>query len=319
MHYVGLLAIFVALYFVCAELERACSAIAHRYRIPESIAGATLLAVSSSSPEFFTAFLGAVFFGSFEIGLMAILWSAIFNITVIPGLSAVVAPGPLKVYPTVLLRDSVAYLAVALLLIALMGDGMLTRNDALVLLGAYFLYVYVLFLMLGAGEEVEPLVLPNWRVAAGLLGGIAAVGVLCHYMVEFGLAIAASWAIPVGLISALVFAPGTSVPDLLLSLIAARKGAGSASISNAFGSNSFDLTVCLAAPILVVGDVSFEFSGRALYSVWMLIGTVVLSMLFVRTGYELTRREGWVLLALFVVLAAAICVLPESAGHLQAE
>ena len=93
----GLLAIFVAMYFVCQELERACGAIAFRFKIPESVSGATLLAVSSSSPEFFTSLLGAVRFGVFEVGLMAILWSAIFNITVIPGVSAVFSKEPLRV------------------------------------------------------------------------------------------------------------------------------------------------------------------------------------------------------------------------------
>ena len=46
------------MYFVCGELERVCGALAYRFGIPESVAGATLLAVSSSSPEFFTAMVG---------------------------------------------------------------------------------------------------------------------------------------------------------------------------------------------------------------------------------------------------------------------
>ncbi|MEO1272775.1 MAG: sodium:calcium antiporter, partial [Myxococcota bacterium] len=305
-----LILIFVGMYFVCVELERACADTAFRFGIPESIAGATLLAVASSAPEFFTSFLGAVIHGVFDVGLIAILWSAIFNVTVLPGASALVSPKPLKVVPTVIKRDCVAYAATALLLLGLIEDGTLSQIDALILLGGYGLYVYVLFLMIGSKEgedteegDEEDHSQPLWRTIAGLVVGIAAIGVLCHFMIEVGGDLAESFGISFLLVSALVFAPGTSLPDLLLSTISARKGAGSASISNAFGSNSFDLTVCLAAPVLVVGDIQVQTGGTITWSVWMLLGTVALTMFVVRTGYELTKLEGAILVGTFVVLA----------------
>ena len=305
--------IFVGMYFTCVELERACADTAYRFKIPESIAGATLLAVASSAPEFFTSFLGAVIHNVFEVGLIAILWSAIFNVTILPGASALLSPYPLKVVPTVIKRDCVAYAATTLLLLGLVGDGVLSRTDALLLLGGYALYVYVLFLMIGSeegdGEEDEEHGQPLWRTALGLLGGVAIIGVLCHFMIEVGGDMAESWGISFLLVSALIFAPGTSLPDLLLSAISARKGAGSASVSNAFGSNSFDLSVCLAAPVLIVGDVPIEIGGAVTWSIWMLLGTVALTMILVRTGYELTKKEGALLVVTFVALAITLVVL----------
>lgn len=313
LYVAGLLAVFVVMYFVCVELEKACGAIAFRLGIPESVAGATLLAIASSAPEFFTAFIGAWVFGHFEIGLMAILWSAIFNITVIPGLSTLISREPLRVVRVVVSRDCVAYLAIALLLLGLLEDGRLTRTDALILLGAYFLYIYVLYLMFNTDEKSQEVILPTWRVIAGFVLGIGAIGGLCHAMVWLGSELALGWGISVVLVSALVFAPGTSLPDLFLSALAARRGSGSACISNVYGSNSFDLTVCLAAPILVVGDIEVEFTGRVLWSVWMLLGTLVLSMLMLRYDYKLSKRAGGALLGLFVLCAIAIIVLPEAA------
>lgn len=310
----GLLAIFVVMFFVCQELERACGAIAHRLKIPESVSGATLLAISSSSPEFFTAFIGAVIFGEFEIGLMAIIWSAIFNITVIPGVCAVASKKPLDVVRIVVSRDCVAYLAITLLLLGLLDDGKLTRLDALILLGAYTLYVYVLYLMVGTYEngESESIVMPIWRMIGSLLLGMAVIGGLCHGMIWLGEELAHGWEIDIILFSALVFAPGTSIPDLLLSVFSARRGAGSAAISNAYGSNSFDLTVCLAVPILVVGEITVPLSGRVLWSIWMLLGTLILSIMLLRSGYNLNRREGGALLVLFVILAAIIIGVPPA-------
>ncbi|MEL6180332.1 MAG: hypothetical protein AAFS10_15325, partial [Myxococcota bacterium] len=180
----------------------------------------------------------------------------------------------------------------------------------------YGLYVYVLFLMIGSKEgedteegDEEDHSQPLWRTIAGLVVGIAAIGVLCHFMIEVGGDLAESFGISFLLVSALVFAPGTSLPDLLLSTISARKGAGSASISNAFGSNSFDLTVCLAAPVLVVGDIQVQTGGTITWSVWMLLGTVALTMFVVRTGYELTKLEGAILVGTFVVLAVTLVLL----------
>jgi cation:H+ antiporter len=302
----GLVVIFVAMYFVCGELERACGNLAHRLRIPESIAGATLLAVASSAPEFFTSFLGAVIHEVFDVGLIAILWSAIFNITVIPGVSTLVSPEPLKVHPTVLRRDCVAYAATTLLLFGLVGDGTLSTTDAAILLGAYGLYVYVLSLMLDADEPIEELEQPVWRTALGLLGGLAGIGVLCHFMIDLGGGLAEDAGISLLLVSALIFAPGTSIPDLLLSAFAARKGRGSAAVSNAFGSNSFDLTVCLAAPVFVVGDVAVDTEGPVRMSMWMLLGTIGLAMVLVRSGYRLARWEAYLLIGLFVALAGVL-------------
>jgi cation:H+ antiporter len=306
-----LLLIFVGMYFVCGELERACGNTAHRFGIPESIAGATLLAVASSAPEFFTSFLGAVRFGVFEVGLMAILWSAIFNITVIPGVSAIASKEPLTVFRTVVVRDAVAYLVVTLLLLALLQDGILSRTDAVILLGGYAVYIYVLVLMMrqGKSERVESMEQPAWRTIAGLVGGIAAIGLLCHFMIEQGKVLANVAGLNFLIVSALIFAPGTSVPDLFLSFIAARRGAGSAAIANAFGSNTFDLTVCLAVPVLVVGDTKIAMAGPVQWSVWMLVGTVVTSMFFVKRGYSLTRFEGGSLIALFVGQAIALVLL----------
>ncbi len=309
-----LVLIFAGMYFVCVELERACSDTARRLKIPESIAGATLLAVASSAPEFFTSFLGAVVHGVFEVGLIAILWSAIFNITVIPGVSALLSPAKLVVAPDVIRRDCVAYAATTLLLIGLIEDQTLSRIDALILLGAYGLYTYVLFLMVkspeaGDDEEGEGHSQPLWRTLLGLVVGVAAIGVLCHFMIEVGGELAKGFGISFLILSALVFAPGTSLPDLLLSVFAARRGAGSAAVSNAFGSNSFDLTVCLAVPVLVIGDIPVSTGGAVGQSIYMLLGTVVLTMLLVRTGYSLNKREGLFLVATFVGLAITICLL----------
>lgn len=307
MHLLLLALIFVAIYFVCQELERACDDLAQRLSIPASIAGATILAIASSAPEFFTGLLGAVVHGDASIGLTAILWSAIFNITVIPGVCALMASEPLRVSREVLRRDCLAYVGITLLLLGLIQDGVLSRGDAWLLLGAYALYLGVLYRMRGAGAALEDRAgQPLWRTLLGVVGGLAGVGVLCHFMIESGEGLAASYGISVIVVSALIFAPGTSLPDLLLSVFATRKGNASAAISNAYGSNSFDLTVCLAVPALVIGDLPVPLEGAVRISCWVLLGVVVLTSIMIRRGYCVARWEGGVLVALFALLAGLL-------------
>ena len=302
-----LVLIFVGMYLVCQELERACDDLAQRFAIPASIAGATLLAIASSAPEFFTGLLGAVVHGDASIGLSAILWSAIFNITVIPGVCALISKEPLQVSPEVLRRDCVAYAAITVLLLALIQDDVLTRLDACLLLGAYLIYLGVLAKMRSSGEALaEHAGQPAWRTLLGLVGGLALVGLLCHFMIAVGGELAAGLGISVIVVSALVFAPGTSLPDLLLSVFATRKGNASAAVSNAYGSNSFDLTVCLAAPVLVVGEIPVPLHGALGSSCWLLLALVVVTALIIRRGHRVERWEGGVLVGMFVGAAGML-------------
>ncbi len=100
--------------------------------------------------------------------------------------------------------------------------------------------------------------------------------------------------------AAFIFAPGTSVPDTLVSYFAAKRGQGSAAISNVFGSNIFDLTICLAVPVLVVGDIVIDLAP-IWPSIVMLVVLQFVALTFVRTGWELSRREGVSMLVLFVI------------------
>ena len=297
---------FGAMWLVSVELEKGCAGAAHRLRLPPSVAGATLLAISSSAPEFFTSLLGTVRHGVFEIGLMAILWSAIFNLTVLPGASALATPhekrGKGTIFHKVVWRDALSYLVIALLLFFLVSDGNLSALDSVILLGAYGAYILLLKDSQG-GESVLPSQYAPWRIALSLILGIALIALLTEVMIGAGTQIAAGISgLSLPLVSALLFAAGTSVPDTFLSVISARKGNISGSISNAFGSNSFDLTVCLAVPALAVGGVEVPFTPMVSVSFSMLLGTLLVALILVRTGYEISKKEGVFLLFLYPAL-----------------
>ncbi len=310
MDYLILILVFGAMYFVCKELETASQAISYRLSLPASVSGATLLAISSSCPEFFTSALGAIIHGKFEIGLTVILWSAIFNILVIPGLSALFAPANLKISKDVLLRDGAFYLFTTILLVILISDGNHTRSEALILTGTYFVYGLILYFMKeNSGEMMEKISMTSARMVISFGGSIVIIAILCHIMLKSGMSISLSLEIPLVLMSALIFASGTSIPDLLLSIFAARRGSGSAAISNALGSNVFDLTICLGIPILIVGDTVLEIDSLIKISVWMLIFSTLLVIVMMKSRWQLSKPGGCLLLATYLIMVSVlICI-----------
>lgn len=322
----GWLAIFWILSKACEWVEGAANSLAFRLRMPASVAGATLLATASSAPEFFTSASGAILYGVFEVGLMCIIWSAIFNILVIPGFSSVASPKPLEISKEVVHRDGIGYLGTVFILLLVLADGSLTRADACIMLIIYVVYLHVIRLMAKAHkeqlneediEEPEDLMSPK-KIALYFGVGLAIIGVGTHFMIEIGMQLGEHFTINILIFSALIFAPGTSIPDLLMSFFAAKRGEGAAAISNVFGSNVFDLTICLAVPILIVGTIDIPL-GPVWPSIIMLVVVQVMVLIFVRSSWRVDKWEGWLMLLTFVVCCVIfLFTLPESATEAAA-
>ena len=105
-----------------------------------------------------------------------------------------------------------------------------------------------------------------------------------------------------------ILAAGTSVPDMFASIMVARQGRGEMAISNAVGSNIFDILVGLGLPwllaLLFLGD-RITIGTEGLWtSALVLLGTVVLLFVFLTTNRRLSRREGWILVGVYVAYVA---------------
>lgn len=298
--------VFLGLNWVSNKVEDAFSALSAKLSIPATVAGATLLAIGGSAGEFFTSLNAAVIFGVFEIGLVTIIWSAIFNLCVITGCVGLVTKKPITVAPRGMLRDFVAYVLAALLLILAVQDGMISRMEGFIFLGFYVAYLVVLFWKKSThpDEKVDHFSLPNWHITVAAIGGLAAIGALSWAMIEAGLALAGAVGLSIAAVSALVFAFGTSISDTFIAVSAAKKGNGSGAISSIFGSNTFDIAVCLGLPIVIVGDTVVD-AAAVTSSLWMLIGSIIVVGFFVMNDSKITRTEAWISLALFGGLLTA--------------
>ena len=233
-------------------LEDGAESIAAYYRLPDIVQGTILVAVGSSFPELATTIISTLIHGEFELGVAAIVGSAIFNILVIPSLSGL-AGGKLAHSRQLVYKDALFYLtSVAVLLLTFsfaiiynpVPDAELTgRVDRLIALSPLALYGLYLFLQEQETEEHRARnsasggpksIVPAWlRLAAGLLLIVAGVEGLLRAAIGLGDMLGT----PSFIWGATVVAAATSIPDTMISIRVAREGRTEVSLGNVLGSN----------------------------------------------------------------------------------
>ncbi|MBT8489238.1 MAG: sodium:calcium antiporter [Gemmatimonadetes bacterium] len=329
-----LVASSAATWFGSVRLERSAGFLSRHYGLPPLVHGTLVVAVASSLPELTTVVASALIHGDFELGMASIVGSAIFNILVIPGLSALVDGRALSAELRLVYRDAQFYLtSVAVLLLTFSFaliyapvtgadlTGSLTRRSAMVPLLLYGLYLFLQQQEVqdergrrnGGGKA------PNGAARSGpgsaqrrdgrrfrlvakawlmLVVGIGLVIAGVDGLLRVAIGLGDALGTPSFLWGATVVAAATSVPDAIISLRGARRGDGDLSIGNVLGSNVFDLLVAIPAGVLIAGAAVVDYRVAAPLMAFLTLATVVL-FTFLRTSLELSRAEGWVLLTLY--------------------
>jgi len=308
-------------------LEGASHDLSLYYGLPQVVQGAIVSAVGSSFPELASVVFAGLA-GSLELGVGAIVGSAIFNILVIPATAGVTTEDDLEASRSLVYKEAQFYmLSVSVLLITfafaviyypVAGQtlhGRVTRPLALIPLGLYGLYVFIQAqdtadyeaeLM---REAVDPR--RQWAfLVAGLVVILVAVEQLVHQVEAVGLALG----VPQFLLGVTIIAAATSLPDTLVSVRAARDDRGVASLANVLGSNTFDLLVAIPVGVMLVGSTGIDFA-MAVPMFAALTAATVLLFTVLRTEMTLTRLESYLLLcayAMFIgwVLAEVSGVIP---------
>ncbi|MGX0879663.1 cation:H+ antiporter [Roseovarius sp. MBR-154] len=311
-------------------LESSSERLSAYYRLPDIVQGAVVVAIGSSFPELSTVVISATLHGAFDIGVAAIVGSALFNILVIPGLAGLVGREQLSTNRDLVYKESQFYMiAVAVLTLTFSFaviyypvdgppgtiQGEITRSLAVVPLLLYVLYVFVQYqdtLDHDAEEDLRDITpLREWG-QLGLSLVIIVVGVegLVRAAINFG----EIFDTPGFLWGITVVAAGTSVPDAFVSVRAAHAGRGVTSLANVLGSNVFDLLVCIPVGVLLAGASVIDFSVGAPMMGVLTVATIAL-FLMMRTKMVLSRIESIALLGLY--LGFVVWISAESFGAID--
>jgi len=288
-------------------LVRGASALAVDVGISPLVVGLTVVSVATSAPELAVT-TSAVFTGESDLALGNIVGSNIANILLILGISAVVVPLAVR---RQLVRIDVPFLiAFGVLLVLLAADGDIGTVDGLILLAVWIGHTVLSVWLSKRGDipaeavEEEP---PNVSAPVALLLVVLGVGLLVggsNLLVTGAVAIASALGISSLVIGLTVVAIGTSLPELVASLAAVRKGETDLAVGNAIGSCLANIGLVLGLPALITPG-GLPVPGAAVsVDLPLMVAASVALLPVVYTGGRIARREG----VLFVLLYAAYTV-----------
>ncbi|PWE33357.1 sodium:calcium antiporter [Maritimibacter sp. 55A14] len=294
---------FAALLAGGEYLVRGAVNTARRLDIPPMVIGLTLVGFGTSMPELATS-LQAALAGSPGIALGNVVGSNIANILLILGLAAVLMP--IAVAAESFRRDAAVLIAATALCILAALSGTLDRWHGVVFLVGLGGFLWLAFRKSAPAaadvytHEAEFLTArsPLWLSLVQFAGGLAVVLLGARFLVSGAIEIATRQGISEATIGLTVVAVGTSLPELVTSAIAVRRGQSDVAFGNIIGSNIFNILGILGCTVLVAPLPVPPDMLR--FDLWVMLAATLLMTVFALTGRRISRGEGTILLALYV-------------------
>ena len=276
-------------------LVDSASKIAKRLGISELVIGLTILALGTSAPEFAVSILAALR-GVGNIAIGNIVGSNIFNLGFILGGTAIIHS--LKTSRILIVRDGFFLLFGTFILLFFLWDLTLTKFEGGVLFSLLILYLGYLYVKREPLETKQVMGKMYWWDPLMLIGGLAMVLVGAHFMVESAINLARYMGVSEWVIGATVIAAGTSAPEFATSLAAALRSRYGMSVGNLIGSDIFNLFGVLGVAG-ILNNITVSLDAR-MHLVFLSL-MVALVLVFMRTGWVVSRREGYILVMVGLV------------------
>ena len=297
------------------------SGIARFFKIPSLVIGLTIVAFGTSAPEAAVSITASIT-GQTGIAVGNISGSNIFNILVVLGICAMIKP--ISVQRSIMNRDyllrliaCVAFFVVSADIWLGSGTNMVSRGDGIILALFFCIFMYMTIRSALKGrnepttlpdvpheapkeEKAEPPVkLPKSIIMAIL--GLAGVVIGGQLVVNGASDIAKSFGASETLIGVTVVAIGTSLPELVTSIMAARKGENDIAVGNVIGSNIFNILFIISAAS-IINPLTLDM--ESLIDMIIMFAVTVMVYLFAVTKKKITRVEGGIMTAMYVAYTA---------------
>lgn len=247
---------FASLIFGANWLVDGASSLAKKYKVSDLAIGLTIVAFGTSAPELVVNAI-ASFQGHSDIVLGNIVGSNNFNLFIILGLAGLIVPITVQ-SSTVWGEIPISLFAVLLLLV--LGNGILISNaaeisrmDGVILLITFALFLYYVFKQMKAANNKEVIFVPkkNSKIWGLIIGGLSGLVIGGHLVVTNSIVIATDMGMSEKIIGLTIIAAGTSLPELVTSIVAAMKKNSDIAIGNIIGSNIFNILLVLSVSSLI--------------------------------------------------------------------
>lgn len=285
------------------------ASLAKKLKIPSLVIGLTIVAMGTSAPELAVSVSSSAI-GANSMSVGNIIGSNIFNLLIVLGACAAITP--VVVNKDVIKRDYPVSILVVLIFGALMFIG--TETNTLSRIEAGIMLVlfigYIIWTIISAMKERKNAVEEKaekfiwWKCALFLVGGIAAIVFGGTLVVDNAKALGMAMGMSETLVGLTICAVGTSLPELVTSVVAAKKGESDMAIGNVVGSNIFNV-VCILGISGLISPITLDavaFNNNFV-DMLVLIGTSILGYIFC-VNKKITRGEGIVFIVLYIAYMA---------------
>ncbi|MBE7032862.1 MAG: calcium/sodium antiporter [Ruminococcaceae bacterium] len=277
------------------------SSVAKLFKIPSVIIGLTIVSIGTSLPEAAVSITSSLQ-GSYDLSIANVVGSNIFNLLVVVGASALICP--FVVDKMIMKRDLPICIGITALLAFMLRDNILSRIEAGVLFVIFVAYLVLLVVSAlkdrqQSAENEKPMPLSKSLVFI-LLGG-AGIILGGTFTVDSAKFFAKAFGMSEMLIGLTVVAVGTSLPELVTSIVAAKKGESEIALGNVVGSCIFNIMFILGMSGLVH---PLNCEPAAFIDSVFLIGVNILMYLACITSKKVNRPEGLICVVLYVIYIA---------------
>lgn len=289
------------------------SSIAKLLKIPSIVIGLTIVAFGTSAPEAAVSIIAGIN-KSNDIAVGNVIGSNMFNLLVVLGVSAAIKPVQIK--DQIIKKDYPFMLIATALLLVMSYDVFLSgetanrisRGDAIVLLVfmGIFLYSVISSALRSRKESIDGGEddIPAYGVGKSLLftiGGLAGIIIGGQFVVDSASDIAVRFGMSETLVGLTIVAVGTSLPELVTSIVAAKKGESDIAIGNVVGSNIFNILFVLAASAAIS---PMNINAQSLTDLLILMAVTLAAYGFCVTKKRVSRAEGIVLTSVYIIYLA---------------
>lgn len=290
------------------------SSTASNFKMSKMLIGLTIVAFGTSAPEFAVS-MASLANGSTDMLLGNVIGSNILNILLILGIAAVITPISIKantVKKEIPLCLLISALLVVLFLDDKLGNGttnMISRGDAFVILLFFSVFLYYIFSLAKTKKEQEE-EKPQFKLGKSILFvliGLAGIVLGSDLVVDSASAIAKALGLSERLISLTIIAFGTSLPELITTIVSSRKGETDILLGNIIGSNIFNICVVLGIPVAIYGGL-IPNSFQAIDLIMIILSSVIL-FVFAETKKTINKYEGLIMLIVFAIYYSLIFVI----------
>lgn len=289
------------------------SNLARNFKLSKMLIGLTIVAFGTSAPEFAVS-IQSILSGSGEIVLGNVVGSNILNILLILGCASLVHD--LRVKNSTVKKEMPMTLLLTSLLVVLMSDSILnqqenilTRGDGITILLFFCVFIYYLFSMMRNKSEEEKEDEKVYSLIKSIIytiGGIIAIILGSNLVVNSATFIAEEIGISERIIGLTIIALGTSLPELVTSIVATRKGEYDIAIGNVVGSNIFNIGIVLGLPVAIFGGI--PVGTFSMIDLGFLLASALALFAFSVNDYKIRKYEGIMLLIMFVIYYTMILI-----------